>query len=829
MPDSASTPSTPPPSAAAPMLSAGRGRLPAPIQAIYDLFSSVRFGITLLSILFVYSSVGSAGILYPISLNVFDLDNWDQIVPRQQRWAEMTEFEWFHWWPFNLLIALICLNITVTTLRRIRFRPVNYGVWMIHTGIIILALGSVWYFTLKVEGDAPIARRMVVIRSPHHEPLHMIAQPGMRVTAGEGDRRAEYRVVDIDPDWELLTGDAAGRRAYSVTVQVTRADRTFMRQLLAGHPDLTEDVLPGQGRAVRVTGEKLVDPDLSMSLEYAPQRYFYLAHSEALYLREVGRTEWVERPIHGLPRYNDSVDDYAEIWPVAPGSIPALNPLGIIVPPVAVDDPLPGMNLRIDSYLRYADLAPGLVSGGDRFDPSITLRLISADNQTLRVEMKALDPTTSNDLLGFEWVDDEREIDAHRATTPGRLVVEVPGGDGREPVMHEWSVPELELDRAERPFIPIEGTEYAIRVQNVIDSIPMESGPSQSAAIVEVKRGDASYVRFVSSDADRSLDQSVDAATGARTEIPTDPGIRMRYIGSQRPRLMTIVAGPTENRLRIVIADAESDRTELRDLPLNTRVQLFPNLSMVVDQYVARPRQVTRPVVVPREQRNRDLDMRLRMVKVEFEGRDPARPVSYWLPFHDYPFENAATALRRFAYRPTVVRLSDGRSIEVIFSRRRMELPAPVVLEDFVLEEHVGGFTGSNVSVRDWRSVIRFAAADGLTEPINVSVNKPGEFRRYWFFQSMWDPPDAPRAAGEVASRGRNYTVLGVGNREGVYTQLFGCIVAVIGMLYAFYVKPMIKRRKQLQAQATASTVRSMSTRATSPAREPALTGKEAS
>ena len=38
---------------------------------------------------------------------------------RQTRFFEMTEFEWFHWWPFDLLIGLICLNLVVATLRRI--------------------------------------------------------------------------------------------------------------------------------------------------------------------------------------------------------------------------------------------------------------------------------------------------------------------------------------------------------------------------------------------------------------------------------------------------------------------------------------------------------------------------------------------------------------------------------------------------------------------------------------------------------------------------------------------------------------------------------------
>ena len=36
-----------------------------------------------------------------------------------------------------------------------------------------------------------------------------------------------------------------------------------------------------------------------------------------------------------------------------------------------------------------------------------------------------------------------------------------------------------------------------------------------------------------------------------------------------------------------------------------------------------------------------------------------------------------------------------------------------------------------------------------------------------------------------------------VGNRHGVYTQLAGCCISVVGMLYAFYVKPIIRRRRR--------------------------------
>jgi hypothetical protein len=88
-------------------------------------------------------------------------------------------------------------------------------------------------------------------------------------------------------------------------------------------------------------------------------------------------------------------------------------------------------------------------------------------------------------------------------------------------------------------------------------------------------------------------------------------------------------------------------------------------------------------------------------------------------------------------------------------------------------------------------------------DTVDVSVNNPVEHDGLWYFQAQWDPPDSRPREGEVMSAGLNYTVLGVGNREGVYTQLLGCCIAVAGMIYAFYVKPMIKRRRQAEVRAS--------------------------
>jgi hypothetical protein len=120
-----------------------------------------------------------------------------------------------------------------------------------------------------------------------------------------------------------------------------------------------------------------------------------------------------------------------------------------------------------------------------------------------------------------------------------------------------------------------------------------------------------------------------------------------------------------------------------------------------------------------------------------------------------------------------------------------------VALDTFELATHVGGFSGQSSSIRNYTSVIRFRDPTGeWGAPLPVSVNEPAEFGGYSYFQSQWDPPDEARD-GRLASAGLNYTVLGVGNRHGVWTQLAGCVIACAGMAYAFYVKPVIKRRNR--------------------------------
>src|SRR5258708_5582198 len=49
-------------------------------------------------------------------------------------------------------MVLLVTNLTVVTWRRIPLTPPRYGVWCVHAGIILLILGTSYYYHDKVEG-----------------------------------------------------------------------------------------------------------------------------------------------------------------------------------------------------------------------------------------------------------------------------------------------------------------------------------------------------------------------------------------------------------------------------------------------------------------------------------------------------------------------------------------------------------------------------------------------------------------------------------------------------------------------------------------------------
>jgi len=742
---------------------AARRPLPLPLRPL----DSVWFGIALLVALLIYSSVGSA---LPMV--------------REARPFEMTEFEWFNWWPFALLGALLCANLAVVTIRRIPFNLVKLGVWMIHVGIILLVLTSWWYFAAKVEGDAVVFRRQVEIATPAGETVTLPALPGAHADAGG----YHFTVANLDPNWPILSGEHEGEETFSVSVMVeppahVNNGEPFIRQLLAGYPQYTEDVLPGRGRAIKNLGVKLVDEPLALSLAPAPQQWYHLAQTRAFYVRKLGHTEWAQLPVDGLPRYNDYAETPSrDLW-LAPGDpIPPASPLDREIKGFSE---IAGAPARVTGFVRYAQMQQRVVSAPEG-EPAAIIAVAAPGQEPRNLQLAAgVDDyqRTANGSLAIVAVDSDAEKQTLLENARPTVRVSASGAT------IEHTVSATVADDPDLPFTDIADTGFAFRPRLVADGLRMPNGAEISSAIVEIAtpEGDR-FVRIVSDDA--TVAQDVETEANGSTERDLDARISVAYQPGVTPAAVTLIVGPDKASDAALLYASTANAPAILPISKGETVSLpAGGTAQLLELYPSATAQ-SRPAIVPRRQRDRSAGEYYSLAQIEIENE------RLWLPFHEYALDGPQYRYNgKLRYEPTVVTLSSGAQVEVIFSRQRRTLPAPVALDDFTLKSHVGGFTGATPSIRDWISRVTFHTDEGPSDQLEIKTNHPASFEGLSFYQARWDPP------GETGG-GFAFTGLGVGSRDGVHAMLASSCLSVAGMIYVFYVKPSIQRKRVERALA---------------------------
>lgn len=90
------------------------------------------------------------------------VEKYKGTVLRQLPSWEMSEIEFYAWWPFKTVLIIFVLNMVIATIRRIEFTFLNIGVLTVHTGIVLVSLGSIFYQRGKVEGDIRLVRNQPV-------------------------------------------------------------------------------------------------------------------------------------------------------------------------------------------------------------------------------------------------------------------------------------------------------------------------------------------------------------------------------------------------------------------------------------------------------------------------------------------------------------------------------------------------------------------------------------------------------------------------------------------------------------------------------------------
>ncbi|MDB5328332.1 MAG: hypothetical protein JWM57_3901 [Phycisphaerales bacterium] len=196
---------------------------------------------------------------------------------------------------------------------------------------------------------------------------------------------------------------------------------------------------------------------------------------------------------------------------------------------------------------------------------------------------------------------------------------------------------------------------------------------------------------------------------------------------------------------------------------------------------------------VPKAIRNRDEGSsgRRQIVRVNYAGTDSEdKPFSgtVLVPFSERPFETP--------WQGGLINVPNASSVaQIQLANNWRPLPALARLDKLEAVAYAGMDPAAGSMIRDYRSTLT------LTDPVTsksrtdtVFLNSPVFYgnNNWIFFQASFD------------IQNQMWSVLGVGNRPGVYIMVTGCGLIIVGIFYAFYIKPVLVRRMKNQALAKA-------------------------
>jgi hypothetical protein len=202
---------------------------------------------------------------------------------------------------------------------------------------------------------------------------------------------------------------------------------------------------------------------------------------------------------------------------------------------------------------------------------------------------------------------------------------------------------------------------------------------------------------------------------------------------------------------------------------------------------------------IPRHQRDRNAGQsgNMQVVKVRLRNGDWSRELA--VPFTPYAGQ--------FAWPSQQVQIPGAQhTFQLTLGNTRRPMGSTqgrpmlrVTLDEFELQPYMGGDTTlasimrdfkSHLTVLDLQSMQTIQGQAHMNNPMYLTVRTPWFLpdQSWLLFQAQWDP------------EGQRHTVLGVGNRPAVGVMTVGCVMIVVGLLYAFYVKPIIIRRMKQKA-----------------------------
>jgi len=729
---------------------------------------------------------------------------------------EMSELEYYAWWPMSLMLGLFVVNMVTATVRRIEFNFKNIGVLTVHSGIVTIALGSVYYNGLKKEGDTlllagevnptsgmpSVGSHQFVFYDNTTVSLYVDQYRGWEQRPLEGVPR--YNDYDLGVLGTETAWEKSGRERLWL---VDEEGRKIVPR------NLSLDVIQP------LPEQSTVDPDLRFRI------VGYAAYAKV-------ETDWV--PLTD-PRMADIPPTQDE------------GPLRLVYLHSGVAD-----NTGVSDYRKPAyvfTLAPFLPK--DR----VATTMDGENNPILSIEY------TLGANLGMS---EERWRDVTTVVPQGTkhaLIVEIPSTTGGETL---------------RKVVPIRMGEafdfggYAFDVQQ-LSSTPIFpiitkgfENSSSAMVVVRIKNPEGKrvdrwvYARFPQINQD--LDPDDVAPSGMPRRGPTDPAIRVALIETDHlavhidePAVSEgtgVGAGTTRASIRLpdgsvrTYSGLEAGNADEAGLPgewvhdlLGTKGSKQEiKLGLRVGEKYARAARVDRPTQVAGRDREKQFvgthDKAMMAVEVRVES-GPAGPDDaefkrvLWLPFNKYMGDGLSTSRS--------VTLPGSRVVRVAFGRHQHQFPNfELKLVDFQMlaYDHRG-------APRDYQSIIRVTPTDKsfdqfehvtrlntpLTAPYHWSPERtwvenlglrlmsglsPHQYKlsQAGWDRVGWDESQAMVDRGLLKAPHAKFTILGVGNNPGIHVIAFGAVLISLGIPWAFYVKPLLVKREsaKIRAQVLAGT-----------------------
>jgi len=538
---------------------------------------------------------------------------------------------------------------------------------------------------------------------------------------------------------------------------------------------------------------------------------YYDSSERALYVRVLNGQMFGMAPLPSLPRF-DFYDAAHEPQRLARPDLAGISRLT----PIGTDSDTPQelsswlgisapVRLDIVAFYPYADVIQNVIEDASSNDVGVDLKLVSphADSNG-SLSLTAADPTARRTIFESTELEHRQVSESSLAAirqSAGRIfhiAVTLPGQATRQ----------LQIEPG--GIYPLADSGYTIAVDAYDPAFPLFGTQEKVQALTlhivsAAPAPQREFWRMILAGRPLQTDFKMDPATtppmvaGNRQKQPIDKNLVLEFSvddlldllpsqGDQKHTFFT--AGDSQ---MIDVHTSFTKPTEITDLSGGGKIELPFEGSMIAAQArrVNHFRVLSHVVQTPPARRNKDQadagEKQVAVVRVTAGDWSQQVPI----PCALYAAPDLLTGEPTQPWEMGVVRIPGASSplqLQLGFTCRPM--PAQLTLKKFELVHYPGG-QGENGPFLDFRSTLEIVDPAGEQSVEVASNNSPIYFDggRWLFFQAGYDPQG-------------QFSIIGVGNRPGVFVMISGCVMIVIGVLYAFYVKPIVVRKMKAAALA---------------------------